>query len=372
MKILKLLTTSICLILIVNINTSFSQQKVTVPMKESAWTVKSDDYKFEEHLGVESLYLNKGFVYLNDVEFHNGIIEFDIAFPVGRGFPGVGFRVQDEQNYEELYVRPHQSGNPDANQYTPVFNGSAGWQLYHGDGHGAPVKYKYDAWNHVKLVIKGTAGEVYINDLSKPLFQIHELKHGDVKGPICFKGSAKAHFANLTYTLDENVTLAIPANEKAPLEETVIQNYEVSNAIPDEDVIGKSKLNIESMDNIQWTKMQPEYTGTINVARVAKKADKMNTALVKINIASETEQVKLLQFGYSDIVYVFVNGKAVYVGQNIFRSRDYRYLGTIGYFDGIFLDLKKGENQVIFALTENFGGWGMKAMLENMDGIQVK
>jgi len=34
--------------------------------------------------------------------------------------------------FEHFYIRPHQSGNPDANQYTPVFNGVSAWQLYHG------------------------------------------------------------------------------------------------------------------------------------------------------------------------------------------------------------------------------------------------
>ena len=49
-----------------------------------------------------------------------------------------------EANYENFYIRPHQSGNPDANQYQPVFNGSASWQLYYGPEYAAPVEYRYD------------------------------------------------------------------------------------------------------------------------------------------------------------------------------------------------------------------------------------
>ena len=38
-------------------------------------------------------------------------------------------------------MRPHQVGNPDAIQYTPVFNGLSAWQLYHGDGFWQPARF---------------------------------------------------------------------------------------------------------------------------------------------------------------------------------------------------------------------------------------
>jgi hypothetical protein len=62
----------------------------------------------------------------------------------------------------------------------------------------------------------------------------------------------------------------------------------------------------------------------------------------------------------------------VYSGHNKFRSRDYRYLGTMGYFDAVHLELKKGENEIIFAVSENFGGWGLKAKLRNFKNIIIE
>ena len=353
-------------------NYASGQQTSIVSMDVSNWTVKSDEYRFEEYLGVPSIYLPQGSAQLNDVVFHNGIIEFDIAFPRGRGFPGLHFRMQDDQNYEELYIRPHQSGNPDANQYTPVFNGMPGWQLYYGEGHAAPVKYKYDSWNHVKLIIKGTTGEVYINDMEKPLFQIYELKHGDVRGPIALKGNAKSHFANFSYTLVDNPELKLPVKEIPKLEAYVIGKYQVSNAVEDATILGKTWLKVDGIPDVKWTEINSEYTGAINIARVAQRAENKNTALVKFAISSDADQMKRLDFGFSDKVQIYVNGKLTYGGNNVFRTRDYRYLGTIGYFDSIYLDLKKGDNEVLFAVTEGFGGWGIKARLENMMGIAVK
>lgn len=348
------------------------QVSTHVPMDEEHWTLVSDEHKFEEYLGKPSLYLPKGYAQLNEVDFHNGIIEMDIAFPEGRGFPGITFRIQDDKNYEEFYLRPHQSGNPDANQYTPVFNGLSGWQLYHGEGHAGAISYRYDAWNHVKLVIKGTVGEVYINDMENPLFQIHELKHGDSRGSIAFRGDANAHFANFSYTSLENPTLKLEPKAIPELDKNVVSRYQVSSVLADSLIAARKWIKTADLEDLTWTDMGVEYTGTLNIAKAVERKKGHNTSLIKVNILSEKDQIKQLEFGYSDAAHVFVNGQIQYAGQRQFRSRDYRYLGTIGYFDAIYLDLKKGENEVIFAITEAFGGWGLRAKFEDKEGIQVK
>jgi len=67
--------------------------------------------------GKHCLRLVKGTLSLHDHDFVNGAIEFDIAFPKARCFPGISFRMADSANGEVFYLRPHQSGNPDAMQY---------------------------------------------------------------------------------------------------------------------------------------------------------------------------------------------------------------------------------------------------------------
>ena len=66
---------------------------------------------------------------------------------------------------------------------------------------------------------------------------------------------------------------------------------------------------------------------------------------------------------------MFFNDKLFYSGNNTYRTRDYRYLGSIGYFDEVYLPLKAGRNEIIMAVSESFGGWGIMAKLENMEGI---
>src|SRR5690242_10659140 len=98
-----------------------------------------------EHLGRPSYRFDNDWpaaVALVEVELLDGPVQVDIALTGERSFPGVGFRTRGT-NYESFFVRPHQTGNPDSVQYTPVFNGVSGWQLYHGSGH----------WNEVEIPV---------------------------------------------------------------------------------------------------------------------------------------------------------------------------------------------------------------------------
>ena len=147
----------------------------TVPFDSNRWEIRAKEGKVIDHLGRKSLVLQSGYAIVKDSQFTDGIIEFDIALTGERGFMGAIWRVQDAGNFEEFYLRPHQSGNPDANQYQPVFNGLTAWQLYYGEGYGAPVKYDFNQWMHIKLVISGKNAEIYIKDMEKPALFVNEM-----------------------------------------------------------------------------------------------------------------------------------------------------------------------------------------------------
>ena len=67
-----------------------------------------------------------------------------------------------------------------------------------------------------------------------------------------------------------------------------------------------------------------------------------------------------------------LNGKPIYRGNNKWRSRGYRYLGTTGLFDSIYLNLKKGENILLMAVSEDFGGWLITGRIEEISGLKIK
>lgn len=348
-----------------------AQERSNAKFSSDAWKVEARKSEFTTVKGKECLYLEHGTAELAGSQFKMGIIEYDVLFEPGRKFAGIQFRKVDPGNQEEFYMRAHQSGNPDATQYTPVYNGTAGWQLYSGEGYSTAFKYEFGEWIHVKLIVAEKSMDVYVNDMSKALLHVHDLKRDPESGTIAFWSFlGGAWYGNLSYQAMEN-----PPPVPQTLEERVpplgtIMEWEVSSAFHIEDLMDVYKLeDFESLEGLSWTSLPVEYTGTVNLAQVSPVTPTTNTVLAKTTLESDRKQVKRLDFGYSDLALLYVNGEIVYSGHKQFRSRDYRYLGTIGYFDAAYLKLKEGKNEIVFAVYETSGGWGLKAKLENLDGI---
>ena len=325
---------------------------------------------FETYQGKEAIHLQSGVIHLEDLSLKNGTIEVDINFSQARNFPGIGFRVQDFYNYERFYVRPHQSGNPDANQYTPVFNGTAGWQLYYGPEYATAVKYTFDQWHHLKIVMKEDQAEIFLDDLQVPMLEVNKLLREPEAGSVSLNtGFAPVYFANFQYSSMAEINKAQEASTKP--EEGSIVNWQISDLTEDTIWVNKFNLDRKLKSTLKWTKQTSEDKGFINLSRYAQRSDGKNTMVARVVVTSDQDQIKKLVFGFSDFVKVYLNDRILYEGADNFLSRDYRFLGTVGYFDALFLPLKKGENELWFVVSENFGGWGGKAKFDNMEGIAI-
>ena len=352
----------------------WGQAVQTVAFTPNNWEVNAKHHEFNTFKGKSSLYLENGKARLKDIEFDNGIIEFDLHVAQNRMFAGVHFHIQGPGNYEEYYIRPHQSGNPDAMQYTPVFNGIAGWQLYHGPGYSNNYNFSFGEWMHVKLVIAGSQMQVFINDMAQPILNVPELKMGATEGQIGFGTFlGGAHYANLSYQKMDRPQFVGTMPDIPKMEVGTIPLWQVSAAFDKNALKNIHQLSgFSKYKDLEWRTLASENSGTVNLAQRSPIGEDQNTLLVKTTIQSKEDQVIPMDFGYSDEVVVFVNGIAFYSGHNRFRTRDYRYLGTIGYFDTLFLPLKKGDNELVFAVTEAMGGWGLSAKIKKMEGISYK
>jgi hypothetical protein len=327
----------------------------------------------EEHLGRESLFLSGGVAWVEDSRFTDGVIEYDIAFTGERGFMAVVWRMQDRHNYEEFYVRPHMSGQPDANQYTPAFHGLTGWQLYHGPGYGAPVAYRNNEWNHIKVVVSGLQAEVYINDMEEPALFIPEQKRAIREGRVGVNAFfASAHYSNFRYDPRKPPPFKGSAPEMPQAPPGAITTWSVSDAFDSKSLQGTYRLTTVHKSDRAWSNLEVERSGLANLARIQGIGQGADTAFARVTLRSEKKQVKKVRFGFSDRVRVYLEDRLIYAGDNTYRSRDYRYLGTIGYFDEVFLPLRKGDNELWFAVSESFGGWGLQAALDDSEGVSVQ
>jgi hypothetical protein len=329
-----------------------------VPFNSGRWRWSAVESRVEDHLGRESLFLKGGIATVADTRFADGMIEFDVSFTGERGFVGGVWRVQDDRNYEELYLRPHQSGNPDATQYTPVFNGVSGWQLYHGECYAVPVRHRFGEWMHVRILFSGTRAEIH---LEESVLFVDELKRSVEPGSVGVSAGsgAPAHFSSFSFA-DTASPLRPAKPEPAP--EGVIPSWWVSDAFPE----GELDLAARS-----WTRLAAESSGLANLARVNGITLRKNTVFARKVLLSDREQIKRLDFGFSDRIRVYLNGRPLFQGDDSYRSRDYRFLGSIGYFDALYLPLQKGENELLMAVSEDLGGWGVQAKLEDLAGITL-
>ena len=120
-----------------------------------------------------------------------------------------------------------------------------------------------------------------------------------------------------------------------------------------------------------WSQLAAGSSGITNLAQLAAVSDDANTVLARVTLRSARAQSVTVAFGYSDRVKAYANGNLVYTGNNGYLSRDFRYLGTIGLFDEIATVLHAGDNELTFAVSESFGGWGILARVLDTDGVTI-
>lgn len=342
----------------------------SMPFGDPRWQIEATEYEVAEYLGQSALRIKGGSALLPLTDIQNGLVEFDIAIKPERGFAGLMFRWQDESNYENFYLRPHQSGNPDANQYQPVINGASAWQLYYGEGYAAPVEYRYNEWIHVRVIYAGSQAEVYI-DSDTPVLRILNLKRTDPGGAIGVSAAdfSAVHFANFKYTALADAYAFSPV-AKPEFAAGTIESWNVSDPFDEQLLAGKTRLVREHTMGRSWTPLAAEATGITNLAKAAVGTETKNTVFARHVINAARPQTQRLTFGYSDRARVYLNGVLLYRGDNGHLTRDYRFLGTIGLFDSIALPLQGGDNELWIAISEDIGGWGIMGRIDDYEDIR--
>ncbi|MEO7311147.1 MAG: hypothetical protein ABIX01_12170 [Chitinophagaceae bacterium] len=358
---------------------------------ENKWEIQAQSSLQEFYKGFHCLYLQNGQAWLKKEQFTNGIIEFDISMTERTSFSGVIFRMVDTENFEELYFRSQLSGMPDSYQYAPVYNGNSSWQLYHdqytgvndgfihwsaigqGMGYNAPLNFVFDEWMHVKLVVKGSQAELYLRNSPEPVAFMKELKRRPQGGSIGVKSAVGAtRFANFSFLPLDNPVLKGNGAFSITTPTGTVESWKLSSFFKESAISANGAPDVKLLSGLSWKTMLAERSGLVNISVLGPIKDSANTSFAKLVVVSTTDQVKKMDIGYSDAIRVYCNGQLLFAGTNAFRTRDYKYLGTIGYFDALYLPLKKGENTILLAISEGFGGWGLMGKWENTDGIRMQ
>ena len=361
------------LILVVLLTLNHVNGQNIIPIDTAHWNIQAQSYMLETYKGKESIYLQGGFISLKNETFLNGTIEFDVFLKEEQAFPGIFFRVDEDLNSEEFFLRPHLSGKEDANQAAPLTHGGTAFQLYFGSKYSFPYVYKYDDWTHVRIVVNNNRAQVFMDNAKEPNLSWN-LFHKPKEGGVSLRGGNRSgmHIANIKIDRTKTSIKNFKPGKREPIK-GVVAEWIISDPFKETflENIGQIKKVIK---NRQWKHKAGLQEGVAADIRREIKLNKnreKNTVFAKIEIHSEKNQTKLFEFGYSDRVVAILNSKPIYNGNNKWRSRDYRYLGTIGLFDGIYLNFKKGKNILLMAVSEDFGGWLITGRFKDNSGIRI-
>lgn len=339
------------------------------------WAVAAKEATAERYLGRDSLAIKGGVVRLDDAAFGDGVIEFDVAYEEGTAFIGAIFRVESPIRYEEIYARAHLNRKPDAVQYTPVENTLSAWQIFSDANAQTAIEQKFGAWNAVKIVLVGDRADLYFNS-DAPVLHIPDLKTDIPTGGIGLRSTGpaglSAHFSNFRFRpLEAGEGIVGAPKETAPPPDGLISAWSVSSPFAETAVADALVLDRAATAGLSWRSVNIESNGVANLARLANSTENADTVFIRAAIRSDRAQMKELRFGFSDRVRIYLNGKRVYFGDAGWRTRDYRFLGTVGFFDSAGLDLKKGDNELLVAVSETFGGWAWAGAIGNRAGVHI-
>jgi len=311
---------------------------------------------FEEFEGRETLLLN-GKVIVKDLQFSNGIIEVDVYANEVRSFAGIIFREQ-EGTMEEAYMRLHKSKQADAVQYSAIYNLETNWQLYRE--HQANVRFKTKGWNALRVEVKGTMAEIFVND--EKVLGIDDLKTGFSVGQLGLTALFNNRFSNFRITnLDEVTSVNRLTKENKDL--NIIKKWNVSQAFP----YTEGTLNPKDFTKLESMSLNTEASGLLPISKYVQRtsvgnfeANKEEYAVVSTTIVSDTNEVREFYFDYSDKIFVYLNGRLVFSGNNAFRSKGVQYMGHVNInSNSLYLDLKKGENKLHCVVIDKANGWGI-------------
>lgn len=363
--------------------------EIKVPMEPAYWIFDTSTAEFVTYKNTSVVKGKNGKglqVFLKNQIFVNGTIEFDVELS-GMGFPGINFRMsEDRKNGENFYIRSFGPVLPETRttlQYAALMDGMSIWDL--SDEYQAGATIYQNKWNHVKLVISGKQMRAYVNDMNKPALVVPELEGWRDSGGISLSGNVT--YANVVIKPNATEGLSPAAGYTSTYSDTrYLRNWMVSASkdfpfekdliIPLPSMYGKLTASDLPDSTTQWKPIKAESRGIINLSRIygMKENDARRIAWLKTTIQSDKAQERTLSLGFSDEVWVFINGQILYFDKNYFGTPQQKQPAGRCTIENanIKLSLREGKNEIMIALANYFYGWGIIARLDDMNGIQIE
>jgi len=349
---------------------ALASAEIEIQAAGTSWRVQEDrrdDLKPNAYLGRDALWLrNNTHAITGPDDFVDGTIEFDWAPLPGCDFFAVQFRRESFTAHENIYFRPSKSGEFDSMQYAPRIGGMSTWQLY--PEFNKPAEMSSDQWTRVRLELRGSLLEVYLDDSDKPAFVVARLRSDAEKGGISVWsriGRDPNAWSAAVSNLRIQKRTPVAKVHRPALSEGLLADWEIS-AAPLAAI--DSPTQVPAVED--WRAIEPEEGGLVNLNRAYGRNREAPVAVARTVLRRSKPGLEKLWVGYSDQVTVFLNGRPLYSATNGWESRYPRYLGWVDAKDeSVFLPLQAGDNELVYVVRDDQRfGWGFSGRLENMPG----
>jgi hypothetical protein len=227
--------------------------------------------------------------------------------------------------------------------------------------------------------------KAFVNDMSRPALVVPELEGWRDSGYISLTGNVI--YANLVIKpgFTEDVS-PLPGYNSAYNDTRYIKKWVVSTPIdfalgkevrmPLPGAYGKIVASDLPDSTTKWSEVTAESRNIVNLTRKFGSVPDDGRRLVwlKTIIQSSKIQERELSLGFSDEVWVFINGQILHVDKNYFGTPSQKLSKGRCIIENtrIKLPLKEGQNEIMIGLANYFYGWGIIARLDDTDGIIFK
>ncbi len=361
----------------------------TLAMAAAAWETKGDarflvDAAYPEGL----LDLGRGSATSKDLTFTDGTIDFDVKLK-GSGVLGIKFRDMGHRAAEVFYMRPQPNcaASDDCIQYMPYENGAYEWDEYPEYQTKAPLDPI--GWNHVRLVVSGRRMNVFVNGATTPTLAVGRLEGDARTGALSLSGAAE--YANMTVRPGVTDGLsARPSDDPTRADPRYLRVWRTAGPVAltsrrDAAIDAPTGVDPEYRDmpsaSAAWTLTEAQDEGIVDMSRLfgsSSQGSVISLGWARTTILSDRDQVRRVSFGWLREAWVFVDGRQVFAGRNLYGTTASRGPdGRLSLDDGSFdLPLKKGRNELVVALDDNFAGgqhfgWGFNMRLDSLSGVHL-
>ncbi|HEY7700361.1 MAG TPA: hypothetical protein VIE88_18180, partial [Vicinamibacteria bacterium] len=221
----------------------------------------------------------------------------------------------------------------------------------------------------LRIVLRGERAAIFVGNVKEPQLIVPRLARPTASGYVALRSFVPeggpepvTSFANVVVRPDV-FDFVFPAASPEPAPPPgVVREWFVS-----EPFVTPDGPISELPSARSWKKLETEPSGLLVLLRYVDRPErgKRATVLARQTFTASSASRVPFHLGYSDEVTVFLNGEPLFSADDSYSIDRPRRDGLIGLDQGtLYLPLRAGENELILAVTDVFGGWGLIGLLD--------